>query len=66
MIPVNSSNLRSVGYQNGTLYIEFHSGGVFCYTGVPESVYRGLMTASSHGQYFHQYIKNVYPYQRVG
>ncbi|HBE3147304.1 TPA: KTSC domain-containing protein [Escherichia coli] len=24
------------------------------------------MNASSKGQYFHQFIKNVYPYRKVG
>lgn len=66
MIPVSSSNLSSVGYENGVLHIAFHSGGLYEYTGVPVEVYQGLMSASSHGQYFHRYIKGVYPYRRIG
>lgn len=66
MIPVNSSNLSSVGYENGTLYIAFNSGGVYSYSNVPLHVYQGLMSAASHGQYFHAYIKNNYPYRRLG
>lgn len=66
MIPVSSSNLSSVGYENGTLYIAFHSGGLYSYAGVPESIYHGLLNASSKGKYFHAYIKGVYPYQRIG
>lgn len=65
MIPVSSSNLESVGYENGVLCIAFHGGRVYEYTGVPESVYQGLMAASSHGKYFHAYIRNVYPYNRI-
>jgi len=65
MIPVSSSNLSSVGYENGTLYIAFNSGGVYAYFDVPPSVYQGLMAASSHGSYHAKYIKNVYPYQRI-
>lgn len=67
-IPVSSSNLRSVGYDSTLkiLEIEFHSGGIYRYSNVAESVYRGLMSASSHGQYFQQHIKKVYAYQRVG
>jgi hypothetical protein len=66
--PVSSSNLRSIGYDSTSkvLEIEFHSGGIYQYSNVPESVYRGLMAASSHGQYFHQHIKDVYSYRRVG
>lgn len=66
MQPVSSSNLSSIGYEDGTLYIAFKSGGTYSYSGVPESVYHDLMSASSHGKYFAAYIKNAYPYQRIG
>lgn len=65
---VNSSNLESVGYDptTQTLEIEFLNGGLYQYSGVPESVYQGLMSASSHGQYFDQYIKKGgYPYRKL-
>ena len=65
MTPVSSSNLSSVGYENGTLCIAFNSGGVYYYTGVPRSVYEDLMNADSHGKYFAKFIRNVYPYQRI-
>jgi hypothetical protein len=67
-ILVSSSNLHSVGYDesNEVLEIQFRSGGVYQYYGVPRAVYEGLMSASSHGKYFHTYIKKVYRYQCVG
>ena len=66
-IPVSSSDLRSVGYnpESQTLEIEFRSGGVYRYSGVPESVYRSLMAASSHGKYFHEHIKDNYIAMRI-
>lgn len=66
MIHVISSDLNAVGYENGTLYIRFNSGDLYRYANVPESVYRGLMGAASHGRYFHAHIKGVYPYARIG
>lgn len=65
--PVSSSNLQSVGYDSSQnrLEIEFHGGRVYQYTGVPESIYRGLMNAKSHGTYFHRNIKNRYPYSQI-
>lgn len=66
MTHINSSNLESVGYENNTLYIRFHSGGLYSYSNVPESVYQGLMTAGSHGRYFHYNIKGRYAYHRIG
>lgn len=66
---VNSSNLASVGYDetSNTLEIEFNHGGIYQYSNVPESVYSGLMNASSHGQYFDANIKKGgYSYRKIG
>ncbi|MEM1094207.1 MAG: KTSC domain-containing protein [Bacteroidota bacterium] len=65
--PVSSSNLASVGYDAATkmLEIKFNSGSVYIYSGVPASVYTGLMHASSHGSYFHAHIRNSYSYRRI-
>jgi hypothetical protein len=65
---VQSSDLRSVGYDptTQTLEIEFRSGGIYQFRGVPESVYRSLMQASSHGTYFHAHIKDRYRDHKVG
>lgn len=64
---VISSNLYSVGYEpdTATLEIEFRHGGVYQYSSVPARVYEGLMNSGSHGQYFHRYIRNVYPYRKI-
>ncbi|URN84003.1 KTSC domain-containing protein [Acetobacterium wieringae] len=66
MQPVSSSNISSIGYENGILYIRFHAGGLYSYSGVPESVYNSLMSASSHGGYLAAHIKGVYPYTKIG
>lgn len=58
--PVSSSNIRSIGYGNNILEIEFNSGGIYQYPNVPVSLYNGLMSASSHGTYFAKYIKNSF------
>lgn len=64
-IPVSSSNLASVGYQDGILEVAFKSGSVYQYTGVPKSVYEALMSAPSHGKFFAAFIRNNYPYRQV-
>ncbi len=66
---VESSNLASVGYDevNQILEVQFKHGGVYQYYSVPESVYDGLMSASSHGQFFDRNIKKAgYRYAKVG
>jgi hypothetical protein len=65
---VSSSHLASVGYDSttNTLEIEFNDGSVYQYFNVPESVYRGLMQAASHGSYFDSHIKKAgYRYRQV-
>jgi hypothetical protein len=56
-----------VGYDPSSrrLEVEFHSGGVYQYSGVPESIYQGIMRAASKGSYFHDHIKGRYPYMQV-
>jgi hypothetical protein len=65
--PVRSSDLQSVGYDadQQVLEIAFHRGGIYQYYSVPASVYSALMSASSHGQYFHTYIKDRYRYRKI-
>lgn len=64
---VRSSNIRSVGYDPITrvLEVEFHSGGIYQYRGVPASVYQGLMSAASKGGFFADFIKDRYPTLRI-
>ena len=65
---VQSSNLKSVGYNRETniLEIEFQNGGIYQYYNVPFEIYQGLMSASSKGQYHAYHIKNVYRYKKIG
>ncbi|MCM1564797.1 MAG: KTSC domain-containing protein [Dehalobacter sp.] len=66
-IPVVSSNLSAVAYEPSTqtLYIRFRSSGSYAYFNVPESIYRGLMNAPSHGEYHAAHIKNHYRYRKL-
>ncbi len=65
MIHVTSSNISSVGYEADTLYVEFNSGALYAYSGVPVNVFQSLMNASSPGGYLAAHVKNVYPYARI-
>ncbi|ARL61649.1 KTSC domain-containing protein [Burkholderia pseudomallei] len=66
--PVASSNIASVGYDetSQTMEVEFHSGAVYQYYNVGLELYEQMMQASSKGQFLHAYVKNAYPYSRVG
>lgn len=61
MISVSSSAIRAVGYDGSTLAVTFReSGRTYDHPGVPHSVYRGLMNASSKGAYYNAYIRGRY------
>lgn len=65
---VASSNIRSVGYDKAsdTLEVEFLNGSIYQYFNVPETEFDRLMQQSSKGRYLNTYIKNHYPFSRVG
>ena len=65
MIPVSSSNIAEIGYEDNTLYVRFNNGALYAYYNVPEIVYSSLMSAPSHGKYLAQHIKGAYRYQRI-
>ncbi|MBS1535787.1 MAG: KTSC domain-containing protein [Bacteroidetes bacterium] len=68
MIPVSSSNIESIGYdeQNEQVYVRFLNGSLYVYKGVPLREFEDLLNAPSLGSYLHRNYKNVYPYERIG
>ncbi|MBV9155909.1 MAG: KTSC domain-containing protein [Acidobacteriaceae bacterium] len=64
---VDSTTMRSVGYQaqDRVLEIEFDSGAVYQYLGVPARIYEQLLRAESKGRYFNSEIRESYPYIQV-
>jgi hypothetical protein len=65
--PVTSSSIVSIGYDatDQILEVEFPSGHVYQYTGVPEQVYLDLTGGGSVGSYFNQYVRHAYGYIRL-
>lgn len=59
---VSSTDIRSIGYENGLLEIEFLKGGIYTYPNVPKYHYDFMISHSHPGTYFHKYIKPYYPY----
>lgn len=63
-IAVDSSHVVSVGYDEGTLEVEFNSG-IYCYYDVPEYIFEELIASDSKGSYLHRNVKNSYSYEQV-
>ena len=65
MVPVCSSNIQSVGYDQGNLLVDFKNGRRYVYHGVSLALFNGLVHAPSVGKFFDQSIKNRYPCDRL-
>lgn len=65
---VASSNIASIGYDEAsqTLEIGFINGSIYQYYNVPPNLHEELMRTSSKGRFLNTYIKNAFPYSRVG
>ena len=65
---VASSNISSAGYDEAaeTLEVEFNNGTIYQYYNVPAAMYEQFRQAGSKGQFLNTYIRNAYPYSRVG
>lgn len=68
MIPVSSSNVESIGYNESsqTLRIRFLNGAIYDYKNVPVFEFEQLKVAPSVGSYLHRNIKGAYAYERIG
>lgn len=72
-IPVNSSNIESIGFEEdlntsppaGTLRIWFKSGGAYDYDKVEVREFEALQNAKSIDSYFASNIKGKYAYKKV-
>ena len=65
MHPVTSTNLSTVGWQDGTLYITFRSGKKYKYLNVPEFMGRDILQASSPGNYFNKNVKGYFTEEKI-
>lgn len=66
-VPVESSSLVSIGFarEAHVLEIEFRSGAIYRYLGVPQTVFEALKKAESKGRYFAQSIRGKYEFQHI-
>lgn len=65
--PARSSNIKSVGYdeEQMLLEVEFHSGSVYQYSGVPQSVWLDWKETGFTGGHFIGKIREGYQYERI-
>jgi hypothetical protein len=64
---MTSSVIQTFDYDDGEqrLIVQFVSGLVYAYAGVPAEIAAGLRRASSKGHYFAESIRDRFPFTRL-
>lgn len=64
---VESTTLAALAYDDAReiLQLEFRSGALYRYCGVPAPVFEALLSAPSKGGYFNRAIRGNFPYSRT-
>lgn len=67
MIPVDSSNIESVGYEASSreLHVRFLGNRTYVYSDVPAELHDELMRAPSKGSFLNRAIKSAYAYREL-
>lgn len=67
MQPVESSNLTAAGYDPATqvLAVQFKSGTLYTYSGVPPETYADFMAAESKGAFFAKSVRGQFEHSKV-
>jgi hypothetical protein len=67
MKPVQSSNLKEIGYDNinRLLKVKFQNNSEYIYEGVSFKTYKELIEAESVGKYFNKHIAHGYTYTKL-
>jgi len=67
LVPVQSSILRAVAYddRHDLLEVHFRDGAVYHYLGVPAKTHQELLAATSKGVYFNRQIRGRFHYEAI-
>ena len=66
MIPVKSSNIEEVGYDQskGVLHVKFRGGAHYSYEGVPPDINSRLHGSESIGRFIHENVKGKFRHRK--
>lgn len=64
-IQVDSSNVSTVAYEDGYLFVRFKGGTHYKYKDVPQGVFNNLLQAESKGKFLNAEIKGKFDFERL-
>lgn len=66
LTPVESSNIKAIGYKRETLVIQFHKEErVYLYYNVPKNVHMNFVKAPSKGSFFARHVAGKFDYSEL-
>lgn len=65
IIPVSSSNVAAVGYDEGVLQVHFVNGSVYNYFAVPEYIFTETLIANSVGTYLRENVFEKFDHEKI-
>ncbi len=65
MVPVQSSNVESIGYQPNELHVRFRAGGHYVYDGTNAELHQALLAAESKGRFIGQHLKGKFTSRKL-
>lgn len=65
MVPVQSSNVESIGYQPNELHVRFKKGGHYVYYGAADDLHEALLTSESKGRFIGEHLKGKFETKRL-
>lgn len=64
LLPVSSSRMNQVGWENNTMYIQFKNGQIYAYENVSKSEYEDFINSPSLGSALCRFDK-IHSYHKV-
>lgn len=64
-IHVESSNIATVAYEAGDLYVRFKGGTHYKYLKVPQEKFDNLLQAESKGKFLNAEIKSKFDFEKL-
>jgi hypothetical protein len=66
MVHVESEAIDEISYdaEHSIMLVRFAHGGWYSYFMVPSEIHEAFVAADSHGRFFHDHIRDRYPYRR--
>jgi hypothetical protein len=66
MAQVESEAIDEISYdvEASTMFVRFAHGGWYTYFTVPVATYEAFLAAESHGRFFHEHIRDRFPFRR--